>query len=94
VRNERTFVGLDVHARSVSGHGVDVETGQGWQRKLCPDPTKILGWVQGFPGPVSTVYEAGPTGYGLFRYLGPALWPGHCPARSLRSVTRNCSSVG
>lgn len=67
MRNERTFVGLDVHARSVSGHAVDVETGQGWQRKLCPDPIEILGW--GFPGPVSVVYEAGPTGYGLFRYL-------------------------
>ena len=66
---ERTFVGLDVHARSVSGHGLDASTGEVWQRKLSPDPAEILAWVQGLPGPVKVVYEAGPTGYGLYRHL-------------------------
>jgi hypothetical protein len=69
VRNERTFVGLDVHAWSVTGHALDGDTGQIWQRKLSPDPAEILGWVKSLPGPVRVGYEAGPTGYGLYRHL-------------------------
>jgi transposase len=69
VGNERTFVGLDVHAWSVTGHGLDTVTGEVWQRKLTPDPADIMSWVSKMPGPVKVVYEAGPTGYGLFRHL-------------------------
>ena len=61
--NERTFVGLDVHARSVTGHALDAVTGEVWQRKLCPDPGEVLRWVSGLPGPVKVGYEADPTGY-------------------------------
>lgn len=67
--NERTFVGLDVHAWSVTGHGLDAVTGQVWQRKLTPDLADILSWVSTLPGPVKVTYEAGPTGYGLYRHL-------------------------
>ncbi len=63
------FVGLDVHAWSVIGHALDAVTGQVWQRKLTPDPADILGWVSGLPGPAKVVYEAGPTGFGLYRHL-------------------------
>ena len=66
---DRTFVGLDVHAWSVVGHGLDAVTGEVWQRRLTPDPGDILGWVSGLPGPVKVVYEAGPTGFGLARHL-------------------------
>ena len=66
---ERTFVGLDVHAWSVTGHAVDTVTGEVWQRKLTPDPAEMLRWVSGLPGPVRVVYEAGPTGFGLYRHL-------------------------
>ena len=69
MRDERTFVGLDVHARSVTGHAVDGLTGEVWHRKLTPDPADIFRWVSGLPGPVQVGYEAGPTGYGLYRYL-------------------------
>jgi hypothetical protein len=69
VRTERTFVGLDVHARSVTGHAVNTVTGEVWQRKLTPDPADIHRWVSGLPGLVRVGYEAGPTGYGLYRYL-------------------------
>src|SRR5690242_5006778 len=69
VRNERTFVGLDVHAWSVTGHALDAVTGQVWQRKLTPDPAEVLAWVSSLPGPVKVGYEAGPTGYGLYRFL-------------------------
>lgn len=66
---DRTFVGLDVHAWSVTGHGLDAVTGEVWQRRLTPDPADILAWVSGLPGPVKVVYEAGPTGFGLARHL-------------------------
>ncbi len=29
----------------------------------------VLAWLQALPGPVAVVYEAGPTGYGLARFL-------------------------
>jgi transposase len=69
VSSERTFVGLDVHARSVTGHGLDAVTGEIWQRKLTPDPSDVWRWVVGLPQPVAVTYEAGPTGFGLARYL-------------------------
>jgi transposase len=69
VSQNRTFVGLDVHAWSVTGHALDGATGEVWQRKLTPDPGDILGWLSGLPGPVKVVYEAGPTGFGLARFL-------------------------
>ena len=40
VERNRTFVGLDVHAWSVTGHALDAVTGQVWQRKLTPWPCR------------------------------------------------------
>jgi len=48
---------------------LDGLTGEVWRQKLSPDPAGILAWVSGLPGPVKVVYEAGPTGYGLYRHL-------------------------
>ena len=53
----------------MTGHALDAVTGEVWQRKLCPDPGEVLRWVSGLPGPVKVGYEAGPTGYGLYRCL-------------------------
>ena len=69
MRSERTFVGLDVHAWSVTGHGLDAVTGDVWQRKLTPDPADVWRWVQTLPQPVAVTYEASPTGFGLARFL-------------------------
>ena len=66
---ERTSVGLDVHARSVVGCALDGVTGEVWRRRLTPDNAQILAWVTSLPGPVGVVYEAGPTGFGLARFL-------------------------
>jgi transposase len=66
---ERTSVGLDVHARSVTAAALDQETGQIWQECLRPDDETILAWVRDLPGPVAAAYEAGPTGFGLARAL-------------------------
>ena len=72
MRCERSFVGLDVHAWSVTGHGLDAVTGQVWQRKLTPDPSEVEGWLRTLPQPVAVTYEAGPTGFGLARHLRAA----------------------
>ncbi len=66
---QRTSVGLDVHARSVVGCGLDAETGELFERRLTPDPGEIAAWIASLPGPVKVVYEAGPTGYALARFL-------------------------
>src|SRR3954451_23567800 len=67
---KRAYVrGLDVHAWSVTGQALDGDTGEVWQRKLTPDPAEVLAWVSTLPGPVKVGYKAGPTGYGLYRFL-------------------------
>ena len=66
---QRTFVGLDVHARSVVGHAMDEHTGEVWQQRLPADPPGIWCWLESLPQPVKVTYEAGPTGYGLARFL-------------------------
>ena len=66
---ERTSVGLDVHARSVVACGIDNDTGEVFRARLAPEPEVILGWLRKLPPAVAVVYEAGPTGYGLARFL-------------------------
>jgi len=66
---ERTSVGLDVHARSVAAAAIDGQTGEIARRKMTPDHAEIFAWVQSLAGPVRVVYEAGPTGFGLARFL-------------------------
>ena len=66
---QRTFAGLDVHARSVTGHAMDEWTGQVWQQRLPSAPAEVCRWLQSLPQPAKASYEAGPTGYGLARFL-------------------------
>lgn len=69
MERQRTSVGLDMHARSVFGCALDGETGEVVERRLTPDYGEISGWIRSLPAPVSVVYEAGPTGFGLARTL-------------------------
>ncbi len=57
VRNQRTSIGLDVHARSVVACGLDGETGELFERRLTPDQQEILGWIRALPGPVAASYK-------------------------------------
>ena len=66
---QRTSVGLDVHARSVVGCALDGDTGEVFERRLTPDYQEILKWLRSLPGRVAVAYEAGPTGFGLARFL-------------------------
>ena len=66
---ERTHVGLDVHAHAVVGAALDSETGELFRRRLGSNPAEVLAWVRSLPGPVGVAYEAGPTGFTLARAL-------------------------
>ena len=72
VQNYVTSIGLDVHARSVVGCGLDRSTGEVFERRLTPDHREILEWIASLPSPVMVTYEAGPTGFGLARALDAA----------------------
>jgi transposase len=65
-------VGLDVHARSVVATALDTCTGELFRQRLVPSAEVVLDWLGGLPGPVAVVYEAGPTGFGLYRALSAA----------------------
>ena len=67
--SERTSVGLDVHARSVAAAAIDGVTGEVVQARLSPSSEQVRGWLARLPGPVAVVYEAGPTGFDLYRDL-------------------------
>jgi transposase len=69
---ERTSVGLDVHARSVAAAAIDGVTGELFRCKLTPSYEHIRSWLTDLPGPVAVAYEAGPTGFGLYRQLTAA----------------------
>jgi len=69
VFTERTSVGLDVHARSVAAAAIDMVTGELVQDTLVPSSERVLAWLARLPGPCAVVYEAGPTGFGLYRAL-------------------------
>jgi transposase len=75
VFNERTAIGLDVHARSVRAAVIDTSTGEVIEVKLPAVNAEIVGWVEQIAarhGPVHVAYEAGPTGFGLARKLEAA----------------------
>jgi transposase len=63
-----TWVGLDVHARSVVAGLIDEATGE-LQVVRAPHRTdELVGWLGALPAP-RVAYEAGPTGFGLARAL-------------------------
>ena len=70
--SERTSVGLDVHARSIVGCGLDTVTGQALRRRVTPTFQGVTDWLAELPAPVAVAYEAGPTGFGLARQLTAA----------------------
>jgi transposase len=62
-----TYAGLDVHARSTHAAAVDVRTGELRRARFAGGTVEPLAWLAGLPGPVHACYEAGPTGFGLYR---------------------------
>ena len=62
-----TYVGFDVHARSAYAAAIDVMTGELWRVRFGSGIETPVAWLKTLPGPVRACYEAGPTGYGLYR---------------------------
>jgi transposase len=63
---------VDVHARSVVAAAIDGVTGELRKARLTPSFEEIRSWIGGLDGPVAVAYEAGPTGFGLYRALTAA----------------------
>jgi transposase len=61
-----------VHARSVVAAALDGVTGEVLRARLTPEYRDLAGWLEQLPGPVAVTYEAGPTGFGLARFLAAA----------------------
>jgi transposase len=61
-----TWVGLDVHARSTHAAAIDLLTGELKRVRFGPGSDAVVDWLAKLPAP-RAVYEAGPTGFALFR---------------------------
>jgi len=62
-----TYVGLDVHARSVHAAAIDVVSGELCRARFGGGCEEVIGWLQGLPQPLRACYEAGPTGFVVYR---------------------------
>src|SRR5437588_3149084 len=62
-----TFVGMDVHARSAHAAAIDVVSGELKRMRFGAGLEAPVSWLQTLSGPVHACYEAGPTGFGLYR---------------------------
>jgi transposase len=62
-----TYVGLDVHARSTHAAAIDARSGELRRARFGAGSEEVIAWLQGLPQPLRACYEAGPTGFGLYR---------------------------
>jgi transposase len=60
-------VGLDVHARSTDAAAIDVATGELRRARFGGGSEEVIGWLRTLPQPLCGCYEAGPTGFALYR---------------------------
>ena len=69
---EGSWVGLDVHARSVIAGVLDAQSGELRSSRAPTQAAETVAWLRQLPWPVRVAYEAGPTGYGLARACAAA----------------------
>ena len=69
---EGSWVGLDVHARSVVAGVIDGGAVRCGRCGCRPGTEATVAWLTTLPAPVRVVYEAGPTGYRLARACAEA----------------------
>jgi transposase len=67
-----TYAGLDVHARSTYAAAIDLRSGEVVRARFGPGVEGPVQWLRSLPGPVRACYEAGPTGFGLYRAASAA----------------------
>jgi transposase len=63
-----TFIGLDVHSRSIVGAAFDPMTGEIQKKSFPYDCAQVASWISSYNKP-KAVYEAGCTGFHLARSL-------------------------
>lgn len=81
IEGTRTYVGMDVHARSITCAALDVETGEAWRRRFdgeAPE-AQVAEWALGLPQPAYLAYESGCCAYG--------------PARAIRGAGLACDVI-
>jgi transposase len=62
-----TYVGLDVHARSTHAAAIDVRSGELRRGRFGGGSDEVIAWLRLLPQPLRGCYEAGPTGFALYR---------------------------
>jgi transposase len=62
-----TYVRLDVHARSTHAAAIDVASGELRRARFGDGSEKVIAWLLTLPQPLRGCYEAGPTGFALYR---------------------------
>lgn len=62
-----TYVGLDVHARSTQAAALSVVSGELERARFGGGSEEVIAWLARLPGPLRACYEAGPTGFALYR---------------------------
>ncbi len=67
-----TYVGLDVHARSTHAAAIDVSSGELRRGRLGGGSDEVIAWLERLPQPLKGCYEAGPTGFALYRAAAEA----------------------
>ena len=67
--NVTTFVGLDVHARSIKAVALDAMTGEVRAATFGYDAAAVAGWVKSIDPEARCVYESGVTGFDLQKKL-------------------------
>jgi transposase len=68
VTGTMTWAAMDVHARSTYAASLDVTSGELVRRRFDTGAVEpVVGWLTGLAEPVRACYEAGPTGFGLYR---------------------------
>jgi len=70
--SELTFIGLDVHARSVAAGVLEGSTGEVRSGSAPVRTAELIPWLRAQRESVSVAYEAGPTGFGLARACAAA----------------------
>jgi len=73
--SKSTFIGLDVHARSVVAGILEGESGEVRSCKAPARTAELVTWLRAQGEALSVAYEAGPTGFGLARACAEAQIP-------------------
>jgi len=73
--SELTFIGLDVHARSVVAGVLEGTSGEVRSCKAPAGTVELVAWLRAQGEALSVAYEAGPTGFGLARACEAAQIP-------------------